>query len=256
MEGPNRDSPMTEMFELFPQESAIVMQRGIELGIVCSCVLVIHCCIVMWYLSHSDAAFDRLMNALCFIRILFTLPRPHFWLCTRRLFMAARYQPTPRQVTQRLLYIYSHPFQVERNLLLFYYGWLAVTSIAVFFIRYFTGATALVQQMWWHCILNFFSIVLHRFACVLLFYYLMSCDFKGGIPLDVLNNHSKRLTYGHDHGRINHTDAECSICMVAYAEGEEIRQLGCGHHFHQKCVDVWLLEHQSRCPLCLKNVGP
>lgn len=253
---------MAEMFELFPQESAIVMQRGIELGIVCSCFLVMHCCVVVWQLSYSDAAPDRLLKALCYIRILFTLPRPYFWFSTRWLFMQARYQPTPRQVTQRLLYIYSHPFQIERALLLFYYCWLAVTSATVFVMHFAVSPpSGFVHQMKWHCILNFISILLHRVACVLLFYYLMQCDFKGGIPLDVLDNFSNKLTFGPGyHSRIGRTvssiDTDCSICMVAYADGEEIRQLGCGHHFHQRCVDVWLLEHQSRCPLCLKAVGP
>ena len=49
-------------------------------------------------------------------------------------------------------------------------------------------------------------------------------------------------------------DTECSICYANYEQTDSIRQLVCGHHFHEKCVDVWLLGHQNKCPLCLAVV--
>ncbi|KAK1588042.1 hypothetical protein Q3G72_019362 [Acer saccharum] len=35
-------------------------------------------------------------------------------------------------------------------------------------------------------------------------------------------------------------DAECCICLSAYDDGVELRELPCGHHFHCACVDKWL----------------
>ncbi|GFP90149.1 RING-H2 finger protein atl33 [Phtheirospermum japonicum] len=43
---------------------------------------------------------------------------------------------------------------------------------------------------------------------------------------------------------------QCPVCLSAFAEGEEIRQLGaCKHAFHAACVDMWLYSHSS-CPVC------
>ena len=45
----------------------------------------------------------------------------------------------------------------------------------------------------------------------------------------------------------------CSICMVEYEEGEEIRVLPCTHEFHVECVDRWLTMKRT-CPLCRADV--
>ncbi|KAB2018240.1 hypothetical protein ERO13_D08G197800v2 [Gossypium hirsutum] len=48
-------------------------------------------------------------------------------------------------------------------------------------------------------------------------------------------------------------DAECCICLSAYDEGVELRELPCGHHFHCACVDKWLYINAT-CPLCKYNI--
>ncbi|KAI0339775.1 hypothetical protein BDW22DRAFT_1431273 [Trametopsis cervina] len=47
----------------------------------------------------------------------------------------------------------------------------------------------------------------------------------------------------------------CPICIVDFEEGDDLRVLPCeGHHrFHQHCVDPWLLELSSSCPLCRQD---
>merc|ERR1719399_1224469 len=111
---------MVEMFRLFPHESAVVMRRGIELGIICSCILVTHCSVLVARFWSSQDQFDVILRGVCLARIVFAIPRPYFWFHTRKLFVEARYQPTPQLVAQRLLFIYAHPYKVERGLLLFY----------------------------------------------------------------------------------------------------------------------------------------
>ncbi|KAJ1971003.1 hypothetical protein H4R35_005528 [Dimargaris xerosporica] len=42
----------------------------------------------------------------------------------------------------------------------------------------------------------------------------------------------------------------CTICLETYSIGDVIRQLPCGHVYHPPCIDVWLTEKSTQCPLC------
>ncbi|KAL5071884.1 hypothetical protein RYX36_022771 [Vicia faba] len=48
-------------------------------------------------------------------------------------------------------------------------------------------------------------------------------------------------------------DAECCICLSAYDDEAELRELPCNHHFHCTCIDKWLLINATR-PLCKFNI--
>ena len=47
----------------------------------------------------------------------------------------------------------------------------------------------------------------------------------------------------------------CPICIVDFEEGDDVRILPCEgkHCFHQACVDPWLLELSSSCPICRQD---
>jgi len=47
----------------------------------------------------------------------------------------------------------------------------------------------------------------------------------------------------------------CPICIVDFEEGDDLRLLPCEgkHKFHQECVDPWLLELSSSCPICRQD---
>ncbi|GMH09419.1 hypothetical protein Nepgr_011260 [Nepenthes gracilis] len=53
--------------------------------------------------------------------------------------------------------------------------------------------------------------------------------------------------------RLSLEDAECCICLSAYEDGIELREMPCGHHFHSTCVDKWLYIN-STCPLCKYDI--
>ena len=48
-------------------------------------------------------------------------------------------------------------------------------------------------------------------------------------------------------------DASCCICMNDYEDGQEMRKLPCGHHYHKECVDEWLLMNAT-CPTCRLSI--
>ena len=57
-------------------------------------------------------------------------------------------------------------------------------------------------------------------------------------------------------------DGECSVCLTAFEEGDQVRELPCGHCYHAECIDEWLLDKGRKpsgveglrglasCPLC------
>ena len=47
----------------------------------------------------------------------------------------------------------------------------------------------------------------------------------------------------------------CSICVHEIVNGVSIKTLPCNHIFHSECIDEWLGEHSSFCPLCKIDVG-
>lgn len=48
----------------------------------------------------------------------------------------------------------------------------------------------------------------------------------------------------------NNTNESCPICFEDFIDGEVMRILPCKHKFHAICVDPWLLNSSSQCPLC------
>ncbi|KZO95511.1 hypothetical protein CALVIDRAFT_515779 [Calocera viscosa TUFC12733] len=47
----------------------------------------------------------------------------------------------------------------------------------------------------------------------------------------------------------------CPICLTPFEEGDEVRVLPCNgqHRFHKDCVDPWLLQLATSCPLCRED---
>ncbi|KAF8926959.1 E3 ubiquitin-protein ligase rnf13 [Dissophora ornata] len=48
----------------------------------------------------------------------------------------------------------------------------------------------------------------------------------------------------------NSTQELCSICLAEYATEDRIRVLPCGHEYHVECIDIWLTNKSTQCPLC------
>ncbi|KAJ5085992.1 hypothetical protein N7532_010763 [Penicillium argentinense] len=57
--------------------------------------------------------------------------------------------------------------------------------------------------------------------------------------------------------RMSHTQTTCAICLDDFVAGSTtVRELPCGHIFDPGCIDDYLTETSSLCPLCKKSVLP
>lgn len=45
----------------------------------------------------------------------------------------------------------------------------------------------------------------------------------------------------------------CVICLSECMADDKLRKLSCGHAYHSKCIDEWLLQRSSCCPICKRD---
>ncbi len=59
------------------------------------------------------------------------------------------------------------------------------------------------------------------------------------------------------HRQLPYSQPSCPICLDDFVSHETIvRELTCGHIFHPECVDTFLRDNSSLCPMCKKSVLP
>lgn len=56
--------------------------------------------------------------------------------------------------------------------------------------------------------------------------------------------------------RRRETAPECAVCLSEFSGDESVRDLKCKHVFHKDCLDKWMLQCRSTCPLCRTKVLP
>uniref|UniRef100_A0A7N0RAH0 RING-type domain-containing protein n=1 Tax=Kalanchoe fedtschenkoi TaxID=63787 RepID=A0A7N0RAH0_KALFE len=49
---------------------------------------------------------------------------------------------------------------------------------------------------------------------------------------------------------------ECSVCLNHFEPESKINKLGCGHLFHNACLEKWLNYWNTTCPLCRTPMMP
>lgn len=79
----------------------------------------------------------------------------------------------------------------------------------------------------------------------------------GGLDKATLVNYPKLLySQAKPHKGDDPIASGCSICLSDYKETDVLRLLpDCGHIFHLKCIDPWLMLHPT-CPICRSSPLP
>ncbi|KAL4993833.1 hypothetical protein BDV10DRAFT_16398 [Aspergillus recurvatus] len=63
------------------------------------------------------------------------------------------------------------------------------------------------------------------------------------------------LCYPRHTKRLSHSQTTCAICIDDFIlASSTVRELPCGHIYHPECIDVFLTQTSSLCPLCKKSV--
>ena len=73
------------------------------------------------------------------------------------------------------------------------------------------------------------------------------------IEMAVVALPTREVAHAEEHG-------ECAVCLEAVVQGDAVKTLPCGHEFHARCIDRWLLQERAggrsgdralpTCPLC------
>ncbi|KAI2481228.1 RING-finger-containing ubiquitin ligase [Pyrenophora tritici-repentis] len=84
-----------------------------------------------------------------------------------------------------------------------------------------------------------------------------SVDAETGRKAPPLSRHSSAPTVPTTGMSGSWSQPTCPICMDDFEANEtQVRELPCHHVFHPECIDTFLLNHSSLCPMCKQSVLP
>ncbi|PPD81633.1 hypothetical protein GOBAR_DD21436 [Gossypium barbadense] len=64
----------------------------------------------------------------------------------------------------------------------------------------------------------------------------------------------EKFLFSHETESVGSDSDSCVICLDGFRQGQWCRSLvGCGHLFHRKCLDGWLIK-VAACPICRTRV--
>ncbi len=86
--------------------------------------------------------------------------------------------------------------------------------------------------------------------------YVPSYNQDGCVDRERFNRASPQHRYANIKHNVLTGDSEnyeCSICITKLVDFDYVRLLVCKHAFHARCIDPWMLQANSGCPLCRAN---
>jgi hypothetical protein len=84
-----------------------------------------------------------------------------------------------------------------------------------------------------------------------------SVDAETGHKPAPLSRRSSAPTLATDGMSTSFSQPTCPICMDDFEPNEtQVRELPCHHVYHPECIDTFLLNHSSLCPMCKQSVLP
>ena len=76
-----------------------------------------------------------------------------------------------------------------------------------------------------------------------------------GLHPDIIETIPRKIYSASENVRAENDEQECCpICLLEYADGDELRVLPCNHYMHTQCLDAWLANNPS-CPSCRHSLS-
>ena len=82
----------------------------------------------------------------------------------------------------------------------------------------------------------------------------MQGEGRQHIPLGEADTQALPLQPAAQVKRESHGKEACAICVEDFQDVDTVRVLPCNHYFHPECIDPWLTDHSSLCPLCKQRI--
>lgn len=75
--------------------------------------------------------------------------------------------------------------------------------------------------------------------------------------LEIATVEDENLTYADSEKSTAYSQSSCTICLEDFLPNlTTIQEIPCGHIFHPECIETYLSNHSSLCPLCKRSVLP
>lgn len=78
---------------------------------------------------------------------------------------------------------------------------------------------------------------------------LLELEEESRVMLEDLAKEVIKVIPAHPFERLNDTNEQCPICLEIYKLKDSVKTIECGHTFHERCIDQWLV-NALKCPLC------
>ncbi|KAK0425137.1 hypothetical protein QR680_009053 [Steinernema hermaphroditum] len=70
-----------------------------------------------------------------------------------------------------------------------------------------------------------------------------------GASIEEIQKCTEKVAFVKAEGVPEEEEERCTVCLMSFESGEELRSLQCSHLFHVDCIDRWLIYNKT-CPVC------
>uniref|UniRef100_A0A1I8A4V5 RING-type domain-containing protein n=2 Tax=Steinernema glaseri TaxID=37863 RepID=A0A1I8A4V5_9BILA len=70
-----------------------------------------------------------------------------------------------------------------------------------------------------------------------------------GASIEEIQKCTEKVPFVKEAGVPEEEEERCTVCLMNFESGEELRSLQCSHLFHVDCIDRWLIYNKT-CPVC------